>query len=47
MGPALGLAVFSLGGSPSVFIGTVVGALCVGGVLAVVRGFRVKVRTVV
>jgi hypothetical protein len=40
LGPALGLASLSAGAGTGVFIGLVLGALCVGGVLAVVRGVR-------
>ncbi len=34
VGPGLGLAMFAIGGGPSAFIGAVIGALAVGGVLA-------------
>lgn len=40
MGPAIGLATYSLEAGTPVFIGCVVGALCVGAVFAVVRGAR-------
>jgi len=40
VGPGIGLVVGALGGGPSVFIGSVLGALCVGGALAALRGLR-------
>ena len=42
MGPAIGLATYSLDAGTPVFIAGVVGALCVGGVFAVARGARAR-----
>lgn len=42
VGPGIGLVVGAAGGGPSVFIGAVLGALAVGGALALVRGARAR-----
>jgi MFS family permease len=46
MGPAIGLATYSLDAGTPVFVAGVVGALCVGAVFAVLRGLRARSQSI-